>query len=106
VLPQLGRTSAGSPLFRRDWLWAAALRGGLLTPVPLVGHEGFVDGKVLDVGLEDVHDIRLTGNHDQLGVERHGLGLVQCEQGFPIFPDVPVNARLASAACTFFLLLM
>ncbi|TNN55696.1 hypothetical protein EYF80_034061 [Liparis tanakae] len=75
---QTGETKAehwarlASPLFRRDRLRAAALRGGLLPPVPLVGHEGFVDGEVLDVGLEDVHDIRLTGNHDQLGVERHG----------------------------------
>lgn len=58
---------ADSPLLWRDWLRAAALCGVLLTPVPLVGHECFVDGKVLDVGLQDVHHIHLTGNHHQLG---------------------------------------
>lgn len=58
---------ADSLLLWRDWLWAAVLGRALLTPVPLVGKEGFVDGKVLHVGLQDVHDIRLTGNHHQLG---------------------------------------
>lgn len=67
----LFRVCVHSPLLRRDRLWAAVLRGVLLPPVPLVGHECFVDGKVLDVGLEDVHDIRLTGNHHQLGEKKH-----------------------------------
>lgn len=40
-----------TPLLWRDWLWAAALCGVLLTPVPLIGHECLVDGKVLDIGL-------------------------------------------------------
>lgn len=56
---------ADSLLLWGDWLWAAVLCCAL-TPVPLIGHEGFVDGKVLHVGLQDVHDIRLTGNHHQL----------------------------------------
>lgn len=42
------------------------MRGALLTPVPLVGHERFVDRKVLDVGLQDVHNVCLTGNHHEL----------------------------------------
>lgn len=58
---------ADSPLLRRDWLRAAALRGVLLTPVPLIGHERFVYGKVLDVGLQYVHHVGLTGNHHKLG---------------------------------------
>lgn len=58
---------ADSPLLWRDWLRAAALCGALLTPVPLVGHERFVYSKVLDVGLQYVHHIRLTGNHHKLG---------------------------------------
>lgn len=54
------------PLVRRDRLGAAALRAALLAPVPLVGHEGLVDGKVLDVGLQDVDHVGLAGHHHQL----------------------------------------
>lgn len=54
------------PLVRRDRLRAAALRAALLPPVPLVGHEGLVDGKVFDVGLQDVDHVGLAGNHHQL----------------------------------------
>lgn len=56
-----------SPLLWWHWLWAAALCGALLPPVPVIGHECFVEGKVFHIGLQDVHDIRLTGNHHQLG---------------------------------------
>lgn len=59
-----------SPLLWWDGLWAAVLSGGLLTSVPLVGHERFVDRKVLDVRLQDVDHICLTGNHDQLGEDK------------------------------------
>lgn len=55
-----------SPLLRRNWLWTAVLRGVLLTSVPLIGHEGFVDSKVFDIRFQDVHNICLTGNHHKL----------------------------------------
>lgn len=54
------------PLFWGDRLGAAALRGALLTSVPLVSHERFVDGEMFHVGFEDVDDVRLTGDHHQL----------------------------------------
>lgn len=66
-LARLVTVCADSPLLRRDWLRAAALRDVLLTPVPLIGHERFVYGKVLDVGLQYVHHVGLTGNHNKLG---------------------------------------
>lgn len=60
----------GRPLLWGSGLWRAALRGALLAAVALVGHEGFVDGEVFDVGLQDVHHVGLAGNHDELGGEK------------------------------------
>lgn len=38
----------------------------LLPPVSLIGHEGFVDGKVFNIGLQNMHNVCLTWNHHQL----------------------------------------
>lgn len=67
--------SGSSPPLRGNRLRAAALRGVLLPPVPLVGHEGLVDGKVLHVGLQDVNHVGLTGDHNKLEKRGEAQGL-------------------------------
>lgn len=42
------------------------LSGALVVAVALVGGEGGVDGEVLDVRLQDVHDVHLAGQLHQL----------------------------------------
>lgn len=67
------------PLLWRDRLRAAVLCRALLTPVPLVGHERFVDSKVLDIRLQDVHDVCLTGNHHELEHKNTLHSLISCK---------------------------